>query len=330
MRSYKEIPYLVNETSSSFRNDVVKGLSAHSKYLEPKYFYDAAGDRLFQQIMQSPQYYLTRAEMEILNLQSGVIIEKARSVSPKFDIIELGSGDATKSVHLLKEALAQGCSDRYFPIDISGSMILELENRLPALLPGVRVKGLAGEYFAMLDKWHKENSGPKLVLFLGATIGNMLPGEALDFCKSLHGYLDPGDLVLMGFDLKKNPAQVLEAYNDPAGITRAFNLNLLKRINRELGADFDPDQFEHYATYDPGSGACKSFLVSKKEQTVTLEQGQGPRFNFASDEVIYMEVSQKYDEQEIDEMGLQSGFTPVAHYYDSGRLFMDTLWKVPA
>ena len=329
MKLSKEMPYLIEESCSSFRNDVIRGLSARAKHLEAKYFYNTEGDRLFQQIMKSPQYYLTRAEMEILSVQAGAIIEHAHSVNRKFDIVELGAGDATKSVHLLKEAMKQGSGARYFPIDISAGMINELESSLPKALPGITVTGLEGEYFPMLDRWHKEHNGAKLVLFLGATIGNMLPGEALSFCGRLRDYFEPGDLLLIGFDLKKNPVQILEAYSDSEGITRAFNLNLLKRINSELGADFDTAQFEHYATYDPGNGSCKSYLISKNEQVVTLDRGQGPSFYFTKNEPVFMEVSQKYDQAEINQMAADAGFEPIKSFYDSNGFFVDTLWKVP-
>ncbi len=316
------------EVNMSFRKDVIRGLSAQQKYLLPKYFYDSAGDKLFQQIMRAPEYYLTNAELEILSQQSARILDICRQYSSHFDIVELGAGDASKSIHLLRQALQQEISNHYYPVDISASMIGHLQQAIPSKLPGMHTEGLAGEYFDMLEQLNHKNKGPKLVLFLGATIGNMLPEEAFYFCKELHTYLNEGDLLLIGFDLKKDPATILDAYNDAAGITREFNLNLLRRINRELGGNFVVDQFSHYPVYDPGTGACKSYLISKKQQKVSINGSI--TFSFEKDEAIYMEVSQKYDLNQIGQMAKKAGFEPLHNFFDQERLFTDALWKVPS
>ncbi|WP_240432966.1 L-histidine N(alpha)-methyltransferase [Taibaiella koreensis] len=320
-KSYMTIP------DSNFRRDVIRGLSARQKYLEPKYFYDATGDRLFQQIMQSPEYYLTNAELEILQRQSNAILGSCLQFHRQFDIVELGAGDASKSLYLLEQALQRGISYHYYPIDISGNVIGYLETSLPGKLPGMTTRGFTGEYFHMLEELNRYSKGPKLVLFLGATIGNMQPEEAFHFCRELHTYLNEGDLLLIGFDLKKDPATILAAYNDAAGITRDFNLNLLARINRELEGNFDLKKFRHYPVYDPGTGACKSYLISTEAQVVTLGD---TRISFEKDEAIYMEVSQKYDMGQIEQMARKSGFTPIQHFYDRERNFLDTLWTVPS
>ncbi|AQG78631.1 L-histidine N(alpha)-methyltransferase [Spirosoma montaniterrae] len=311
---------------SLFRQDVIRGLSAPQKYLLPKYFYDATGDALFQQIMHCPEYYLTRAETEILQQKSGEILQACTATLPVFDIVELGAGDASKTIYLLQEALARRCSRQYIPIDISASMIAHLNRSLPAQLPGMRVSGLCGEYIPMLAHLQTSQPTPKLVLFLGATIGNLLPDEASAFFRSLHTFLNPGDYVLTGFDLKKNPQLILDAYNDKGGLTRAFNLNLLERINRELGGNFEADAFNHFPVYDPMSGACKSYLISTCQQRVTLDDGT--HFDFDRNEPIYMEVSQKYSVAEIGQLGRKAGFTPVETYFDSERLFADVLFTV--
>jgi len=311
-----------------FRRDVIRGLSARQKYLEPKYFYDATGDRLFQQIMESPEYYLTNAELEILQRQSNAILGSCLQYQRRFDIVELGAGDASKSLFLLEQALQRGISDHYYPIDISGNVIGQLEQNIPGKLPGLSVKGFTGEYFHMLDGLARYSHGPKLVLFLGATIGNMQPEEALHFCRELHTYLNEGDLLLIGFDLKKDPSVILDAYNDAAGITREFNLNLLRRINRELEGNFDLEKFRHYPVYDPGTGACKSYLISTEAQKVTL--CGDTEISFDKDEAVYMEVSQKYDMRQIEQMARKSGFAPVQHFYDREKRFVDTLWTVPS
>lgn len=311
----------------TFRDDVVSGLSATQKHLDAKYFYDKRGDELFQQIMKCPEYYLTNCELEILMQQSNLIIEACKKFHNKIDIIELGAGDATKSIHLLKAAVSKNLTTTYIPIDISGNIIEHLRNFIPENIPDLIVDGQQGEYFEMLDKVSKQSDTPKLLLFLGASIGNMPVTDALNFCKALHQYLNPNDLLLIGFDLKKNPQTVLSAYNDEAGITKAFNLNLLDRINRELGANFITSNFIHYPVYDPGTGACKSYLISKIAHEVEL--GDGTTFHFTKDEPIYMEVSQKYTSTEIEDLAQLSGFSYINSFYDSKNMFCNTLWQVP-
>jgi len=310
---------------SAFRRDVVQGLSAAQKALLSKYFYNAAGDELFQQIMACPEYYLSRAEGQLLRDHSAAIVRTCAEQLGEFDIVELGAGDGSKTVHLLREALHQGCSQRYVPIDISASMVEYLHHTLAPQLSGLAIEGIVGEYLPALERALAESPHPKLVLFLGATIGNLLPAEAGAFCGELYARLRPGDLLLVGFDLKKDPATILAAYNDRAGLTKAFNLNLLQRINDELGADFNLEAFVHYPVYDPATGACKSYLISRQQQRVTLEDGTA--FEFAQHEPIYLEVSQKYSLPEVDELSRGAGFVPVHTYFDTHRQVVDVLWQ---
>ncbi|MBC9913322.1 L-histidine N(alpha)-methyltransferase [Chitinophaga varians] len=311
--------------TGTFYQEVVKGLSAPQKYLDSKYFYDAEGDRLFQQIMQCQEYYLTGCEMEILTARSAEIAATLVQQAHTFDVVELGAGDATKSIHLLRQLLANGTDFTYFPIDISANVIAQLEQQLPAVLPDLRMKGLNGEYFDMLQQANTYSHKKKVVLFMGANIGNFNSAAAHDFCMELRDYLLPGDLLLTGFDLKKNPQVILRAYNDEAGITRAFNFNLLTRINRELDADFDIRKFEHYPTYDPGTGACKSYLISLEKQQVHI--GQDVHIDFEADEPLYMEISQKYSLAETEQLAIETGFQPVARFFDNKKWFVDALWQ---
>lgn len=308
-----------------FYHDVVQGLSAPQKYLDPKYFYDAAGDALFQQIMQCDEYYLTGCEMEILREQSAQIIQALQLYAGEFDVVELGAGDATKSVHLLQQLISNGIDYTYFPIDISANVIAQLEKHLPAQVPGLQMHGLNGEYFHMLQQANKVTAKKKVILFMGANIGNFSVSAARSFCQQLRQYLQPGDLLLTGFDLKKHPKVILDAYNDSAGITRAFNFNLLQRINRELYADFDLSKFEHFPTYDPATGACKSYLISLENQQVHI--GEDVTISFRENESIYMEISQKYSLEETDQLAAFAGFKPVARFFDHKHWFTDCLWK---
>lgn len=313
--------------NQQFFHDVAVGLSLRPKRLNSKYFYDQNGDKIFQEIMAMPEYYLTRCEMEILKFQSSNIVSTVRDVLPEFDVVELGAGDASKSTFLLKEILKQGFDFTYYPIDISSAVIENLRDTLPSQIPGLKLHGLHGEYLEMIAKSNQLSARPKLFLFMGANIGNFLPQDAIGFCKKLQSFMNPEDLLMVGFDLKKNPHSILAAYNDANGITKKFNLNLLKRINRELDADFILENFDHYAYYDPLSGNCKSFLISLQEQIVRI--GKDLVIFFSENEVIDMEISLKYSIEETDTVALQSGFRPLAKFYDSRKWFVDTLWSCP-
>ncbi|MBS1661474.1 MAG: L-histidine N(alpha)-methyltransferase [Bacteroidetes bacterium] len=310
--------------SSTFYNDVMDGLRAENKYLPSKYFYDETGDRLFQQIMACPEYYPTRCEMDILQHQSARMASIFTTYSSSFDLIELGPGDATKSWFLLRELQKKHADFTYYPIDISANVIDWLENRLPVTLPGIKMQGLNGDFMDKMQQVKTFSSNPKIVLFMGANIGNMTPLQATQFCRQLHDNMQPGDLLLIGFDLKKHPRTILDAYNDRQGITRAFNLNLLTRINRELDADFNTDLFEHYPVYDPSSGACKSYLISTAKQEVHIGD---KTISFRENEHIWMEISQKYTLDETDNMSAASGFEPIQVFHDTKNWFADVLWQ---
>lgn len=313
-----------NILNKAFLNDVLQGLSKPQKSLPSKYFYDQTGDALFRQIMQLPEYYPTRCEAEILQQQAGVIADLMAGREEGFDLIELGAGDAAKSGFLIDRFLKEERSFTYLPVDISASVIQDLNGRLPAQFPGLKVQGLQGDYFEMLEALGRLSRRPKLVLFLGGNIGNYFPEEATAFIKQLHAVLRPGDLLLTGFDLKKHPQTILAAYNDTAGITRDFNFNLLHRINRELHADFDVDQFEHYPTYDPETGACKSFLISMRHQEVHVGAAA---FSFAENEAVFTEISQKYEPSEISDMAARCGFKERLSLKDGKGWFVDAVWE---
>jgi len=310
--------------SNTFYNEVIDGLRAENKYLSSKYFYDETGDKLFQQIMACPEYYPTRCEMEILQDQSPEMASLFNEYSPSFDLVELGPGDATKSWFLLRELQKKHANFTYYPIDISTNVIRSLENKLPVTLPGIRMHGLNGEYLEKMQQVNIFSRNRKIILFMGANIGNMTVPQATHFCRQLHDNMQPGDLLFIGFDLKKNPRTILDAYNDHQGITRAFNLNLLTRINRELNADFNTGLFEHYPVYDPASGACKSYLISRVAQEVHIGDKV---ISFREQEPIHMEISQKYWLEETENMAAQSGFEPVQRFLDSKKWFADVLWR---
>ena len=318
-----KVAYL-QKIESQFRNDVMKGLSSPEKYLQSKYFYDEKGDELFQKIMDCPEYYLTKCELEIFTTQTGKMASTFANHLKEFDVVELGAGDATKSSFLLKELLNNNIDFTYYPVDISKNIVRLLQNKLPAKFPSLKMHGLNGEYFQMLEKASKLSGKPKAVLFLGSNIGNVPLAQAKEFFTTLRSHLSSGDLVLIGFDLKKDPKLILNAYNDKAGYTRDFNLNLLQRINNEISADFILQNFEHQPTYNAETGSCKSFLTSLKNQTVQVAD---QTFHFKEGEKIFMEISQKYSVSQTDALALHSGFIPIKYFYDSKHWFLDAVWE---
>lgn len=315
----------INQQSlANFRSDVMNGLRNSPKKLSSKYFYDKAGDRLFQEIMAMPEYYLTKCELDIFKNKTKELSDLLIP-DESFDLIELGAGDAMKSSYLLEYLVEKGADFTYMPIDISGNILNVLNDKLKNKLPELEVVCLEGEYFEMLDKASSLSSKRKVVLFLGGNIGNMNWEEAESFCASLQNNLSKRDMVLIGFDLMKNPHTILNAYNDKAGITASFNLNLLTRINRDLGANFNIQNFQHYQTYDPVSGACRSYLVSLKNQEVLIGND---KICFVENELIDMEVSQKFSDKMIKELVEKSGFKVVGEIKDSKGWFVDSVLEV--
>ncbi len=301
--------------------DVYTGLQARNKYLSSKYFYDAKGDELFQRIMHLDEYYLTRKELEIFETHKKAILEEINDGEP-FRIIELGAGDGLKTKVLLKYFIEQGVDFTYTPVDISGNVLEILESNLKADIPGLNIESYEGDYFDALAEI-SESPEKDIVFFLGSTIGNFSQEEAEVFLTDLQNYLKEGDLLFLGVDLKKDPSIILKAYNDSQGVTREFNLNLLDRINSELGADFDRDQFLHYPYYNPHTGECRSYLISKIDQVVTIGEDE---FHFREWEAIFMEISKKYDQPQLEELASASGFRRLASFLDSERWFADLLW----
>jgi len=308
---------------NQFYADVIKGLQSGSKYLDSKYFYDANGDKLFQDIMNCMEYYPTDCEMEIFSNLSAGLGNILIADGDEFDLIELGAGDATKSIHLLRYLTEQKTDFRYIPIDISPNIIAYLNLSLSVSLPGLKIEGMNGEYFKMLKEASEMSDKRKVVLFLGSNIGNMTLQESEAFCLELRSHLNPGDMVLIGADLKKNPKTILAAYNDAEGITKQFNLNLLARINRELNGNFDLSQFEHFPTYDPKTGECKSYLISLSDQEVNIGNES---ITFKKDEFILTEISQKFTIDDLLQLAAKSGFSPVKNFFDEKKWFADVIW----
>jgi dimethylhistidine N-methyltransferase len=276
-------------------------------------------------IMTLPEYYLTRAEYEIFKFQSGKIIKTIADNDP-LQLIELGAGDGLKTKLLLTELLKQNVDFSFYPIDISSNALNILSTGIEKDFEDISVHPLEGEYFNALASEQLQSNSKKLILFLGSTIGNFPLAEASDFIGRLSDTMNQGDHLLIGFDLKKHPQTILNAYNDKQGITRDFNLNLLKRINHELGANFVIEQFTHFPIYDPMQGAAKSFLVSMREQEVYIAAAR-QRVLFKAYESIFMEISQKFDLPMIQQFAFKNDLRIVQTFTDSRNMFADVMFE---
>ena len=314
----------VTTINSAFAQDVREGFTAKNKHLSSKYFYDDAGSRIFMEIMKMPEYYPTGCEFEILLQQSAQILKQLQ-FSGAFNIVEFGSGDGAKTKHLLKAFTTAGAQYTYIPIDISQEAIDALQQNITDFVPGINMQPRTGDYFEVLEELSASNV-PNLFLFLGGNIGNYKHDDALALLKKFNAGMKHADKLLMGIDLQKNPRIVQLAYDDPHGITKAFNMNLLQRINNELEADISLDQFDFYSNYNPQSGEVNSYLVSLKKQhfhsTVLNET-----FFFEKDELIWTELSKKYSFADIDALANEAGFTVNQNFLDCKHYFTDSLWE---
>ena len=311
----------------TFAEDILQGLSATPKFLSSKYFYDDEGSRLFQQIMDLPEYYLTRSEFEIFLTRQKEIFAAFTRSSAEFDLIELGAGDGTKTAVLIKYFFKQNANFTYSPIDISQEAVDLLTEKFKTEFPDLRMNAKTGDYFRILETLKSESSRPKILMFLGSNIGNFDAEQSASFFKSLRNVTDDGDLLFVGFDLQKDPRVILAAYDDAQKVTAKFNLNLLRRINREFGADFQLEKFSHYATYHPIEGAARSFLISLETQNVIIES-LNQTFYFKAFEPIFMEISQKYSLEMIEDLAQNCGFEIAENFFDTKKYFVNSLWKI--
>lgn len=311
---------------NTFAEDVLAGLTSTPKSLSSKYFYDDEGSRLFMEIMKLPEYYLTRAELEIFTGQTGQIFQAFSKDADEFDLIELGAGDGIKTAVLIDHFLSNNVEFTYSPIDISQEALDALTARFETKFPDLVIEPKNGDYFRILESLKNGSGRRKILMFLGSNIGNFSRVQSLDFFRQLRGVMNENDLLFVGFDLQKDPHVIVNAYDDAQGVTAAFNLNLLRRINRELGANFDLENFSHYAVYRPIECAARSFLISREKQNVFIE-ALGRGFDFEQWEAIFMEISQKYNLSMIETLAGESGFSIQTNFFDSQNYYTDSLWK---
>lgn len=303
-----------------FKKEVEDGLSSSPKSLPSKYFYDKKGDELFIQIMHLPEYYLTRAELEIFQTQTLNIVKSLNlDKSQYFELIELGAGDGLKTKELLSFLNKENYKFDFFPIDISHNALDILEKTINDELPNISIKKKHGDYFQVLESL-KDSHHPKVVLFLGSNIGNMEDEIAAQFLYKLGANLSLDDKLYLGVDLVKSKDIILPAYNDKEGVTRKFNLNLLHRINNELGGNFNLKHFIHKPQYDEKEGIARSFLVSTKEQSVYIKT-LDKIFYFEKGEKISTEISRKYNDDILKKIIKDTDFKIIEKLKDSKENF---------
>ncbi|MEK6286827.1 MAG: L-histidine N(alpha)-methyltransferase [Acidobacteriota bacterium] len=312
--------------SNAFASDVRAGLSAKAKSLSPKYFYDELGSRLFEAICFLPEYYLTRAEGEILRTSAGEIVA---AVDGPARLLELGSGSAEKTRYLIEALLAKQPELHYLPVDISDSSLEIASQRLLRLYPGLRITAFAADYFTALQALARrvpaDPNGRTVAVFLGSNIGNFGRDESREFLRAVRKLLRPQDALLLGADLKKSPEVLIPAYDDALGVTAAFNLNLLARINRELEGNFDVKKFQHSATYNDELGRIEIRLVSREPQIVRI-RAIDLEVTFDKGETIRTENSYKFDLELLSVIARDTGFSLAKTWFDSGRLFSFNLF----
>ncbi|MDI5940291.1 MULTISPECIES: L-histidine N(alpha)-methyltransferase [Micromonospora] len=300
----------------SLRDDVRTGLTAWPKWLPPKWFYDARGSELFEEITRLPEYYPTRAERSVLAERAGEIAELTGAKT----LIELGSGSSEKTRLLLDAFTRRGGLGTFVPLDVSVSALKQSTEQIATDYPGLRVRGIVGDFTRHLDRL--PTGGRRLVIFLGGTIGNLLPAERAGFLAAMRASLEPGDWLLIGTDLVKDPSIVVPAYDDAAGVTAEFNRNVLRVVNRELGADFDPEAFAHVALWDPEREWIEMRLRAERPVRARVLDLD---VEFAVGEELRTEVSAKFRPEGIAAELAAAGFTAREFWTDADGLFGVTL-----
>ncbi|MFL5821121.1 MAG: L-histidine N(alpha)-methyltransferase [Solirubrobacteraceae bacterium] len=301
-------------------DDVLDGLTRPFKELPPKHLYDSRGCELFERICELPEYYPTRTELEILEAEGGAIVRRARPA----ELVELGSGATTKARLLLDAMASSGMLRRYVPVDVSERMVREAANELAGDYPGLNVHGVVGDFERHLDRIPAADGGPRLVALLGGTIGNFPPGSRRRLLREIARLLRPGDHLLIGTDLVKDPAILEAAYDDSAGVTAEFNRNILRVVNRELDADFDPDGFDHVAFFDRRREWIEMRLRARDACAVRIADLE-LEVEFESGEELRTEISAKFTRERVEADYRAAGLRLRGWYSDPGELFAVSL-----
>lgn len=312
------------EILDCFAQEVKEGLTSNQKSLSSKYFYDDRGSELFQKIMHLPGYYLFNAEKDILQRHSSKLA--SRFENDEINIVELGVGDGKKTVILLNSFLRKEIDLQLMVIDISQKALKEFKARTKKENHRYPIKCVNADYVKGLKWLHEKNDRKNLVLFLGSSIGNFSEKGEEEFLKNIRSALDEKDFMLIGFDLTRDKEKVMAAYDDPEGVTSQFNLNILERINRELNANFNLDNFEHVPVYNEQKQRMESYIESKKNQVVEIKD-LDLEIEFERGEKIQTEISRKYTIEDIDELAEKTGFKKKKNYYNEKENFVLSLWS---
>jgi L-histidine Nalpha-methyltransferase len=314
--------HLADADESSLAEDVRAGLTRPLKELPPKHFYDARGAELFDRITELPEYYPTRAERSILESSA----DELAALTNASELVELGSGTATKTRVLLDALQSAGTLVRYVPVDVTENMVRECAEQLTEEYPGLEVHGVIGDFERHLDRV-PEATGARLVVFLGGTIGNFEPASRARVLSEIAALLSPGDHLLLGTDLVKDPAVLEAAYDDAQGVTAEFNRNVLRVLNRELDADFDPDDFDHIALFDPEHEWIEMRLRARREHTTLVRELDLP-VHFSAGEELRTEISAKFTPERVRGDLAAAGLELVRWLTDAEGLFALTLARL--
>ncbi|WP_410597652.1 L-histidine N(alpha)-methyltransferase [Amycolatopsis sp. lyj-23] len=306
--------------TAELRADVVAGLTAAQKWLPPKWFYDADGSELFEKITQLPEYYPTRSEREVLAAHAGDVAK----LTGAHTLVELGSGSSEKTRLLLDALTAHGTLEAFVPLDVSESALAEAAEAISKDYPGLAVRGVVGDFTQHLDLL--PDGQPRVVAFLGGTIGNFLPAERAAFLRSVRAVLDEGEWLLLGTDLVKDPRILERAYDDAAGVTAEFDKNVLRVINARLGANFDPDEFEHVSHWDAENEWIEMRLRARRDLTVEIP-GADLTVAFAAGEHVRTEISAKFRPSGVEAELAAAGFALEHWWIDSQQRFGVSLAK---
>jgi L-histidine N-alpha-methyltransferase len=311
------------DARASFAEDVRAGLASDPKSLFPKYFYDALGSQLFEAICLLPEYYLTRAEDEILAAHADEIVKEVDG--HELSLLEMGSGSASKTRLIIEALLRRQAELLYIPVDISASALEQGARVLLQSYPALRIEAYASDYYDGLAALSEKRRGRTLALFLGSNIGNFDEAEAHTFLRALRQVLRTGDALLLGADLRKQPEILEAAYDDALGVTAAFNLNQLARINRELDADFNLRAFRHQAIYNEEMGRVEVYIESLREQMVSIGK-LGMEIRFREGERIHTENSCKYDLEGLSGLAQATGYNRARTWLDKHERFSSNLF----
>ena len=313
--------FIKRDPLAGLAEDVRNGLTAPNKRFLPKYFYDELGSQLFEAICLLPEYYLTRAENEILSRYSDEIVS---SIEGHKTLLEMGSGSASKTRLIIDSLLRRQPDLLFIPVDISSSALESSSRILLQSYPRLRIEAYAADYFRGLAELRSKPRGRTLALFLGSNISNFDEEEALKFLRAMRSVLQKGDALLLGADLKKDKAILEAAYNDALGVTAALNLNVLARINRELGGNFNLRDFAHRAFYNEERGRIEIYIQSRRNQRVRIDE-LDLEVDFVEGELIHTENSYKYDQSGIEALAAVSGFRRSRTWVDSQERFSSNL-----